>query len=131
MSKTMNPDRPWLVGFLRTMSVRPGAYIGSENIAALELFITAYTLARTDLGVPEFGSGEETLLVDFQLWLQERLRLHDTRGWPGLIEKADPSPRNVHTFLRLFDQFLREAAGVPDGLAVTGTEATEASRTHE
>lgn len=112
----MEAEKPWLLAFLRRMSVRPGAYLGSERVEALELFINAYTQARTDLGVPEFGSGEERMLVDFTQWLEERLGIHDTRGWWGLIARFDASDTNVRTFVHLFDEFLRTSVGDAQGL---------------
>lgn len=58
-------NEAWLLPFLRRMSVRPGMYLGAEDVRSLHLFITAYTQARSDLGVPEFGEGEETVCKNF------------------------------------------------------------------
>ena len=112
----MTGQDPWLLPFLRMMSVRPGAYLGgSETVSTLELYLTAYSFARTDLGFPEFGMGEDALLKDFQDWLSKRLDLTSTLGWAGLIARIDPSPRNVHSFIRYFDEFLR-STGIGEGL---------------
>ena len=102
----MNPKEPWLISSFRKIKTRPGAYLGTENVWALELFIAAYSQARTDLGFPQFGTGEENFLRDFGEWLEAKYELHDTRGWPSLVEKIDPSTKNVQSFFALFDEFL-------------------------
>ena len=102
--------------FLRKMSLRPVMYLYTETIFALEVYVSGYRRARVDLGFPPYGRGEETLLADFSKWLEEKMKLHDTRGWLGLIDRADPSPKSIHTFIRLFDEFLKTSAGVAEGL---------------
>jgi hypothetical protein len=113
----VSPDDPWLLPFLRTMSLRPAAYLYAQTVLVLDVYIHAYKRARVDLGVPGYGRGEENLLSDFSEWLEAKLGLHDTRGWVWLIERTDPSPTNVQTFIRLFDAFLKESAGLPKGLS--------------
>lgn len=117
-----NFEKPWLLPFLRQMSVRPGAYLGCERVQSLDLFLTAYMLARSDLGAPEYGTGEERLLGNFAAWLEQRLDISDTRGWWGLIERYDPSDTNIRTFIKLFDEFLRTNGGVPSGLTGDRTQ---------
>lgn len=107
----MDPNDPWLVPFLHKMSRRPGAYLGDETVRTLEAYLLGYSYARADLGFSEFGKGEESLLRDFHPWLERKLKLHSTLGWRSLIEMADPSPKNVHTFLNLFDEYLQAATG--------------------
>jgi hypothetical protein len=112
----MTPSDPWLVEFLRAMSRRPGAYLGSERVEALSLYLHAYTFARTDLGLPAFGVGEEDILPKFEIWLEGHSGMHSTLGWKGLIERIDSSDQNIRTFIRLFDQFLREEIRLAEGL---------------
>jgi hypothetical protein len=76
----------------------------------------AYGYARADLGFPEFPPGEETLLGDFRTWLERKLDRKSNLDWSQLVEVADPSDRSVQTFVKLFDEFLKEAAGIRDGL---------------
>jgi len=109
------PEEPWLIRFLGLVRLRPGSYLGAEDVRSLYLFITAYTMARTDLGMPELGRGEELLLSDFQRWLEKKLGMSDTRGWHGLIERQDSGENNVFTFLRLFDEFLVSQGDEPLG----------------
>jgi hypothetical protein len=113
---TMNPQEPWLVPFLRKIYLRPGAYLGSEDVHALALYIFAYSSAREDLGFAEFGAAEKDVLSDFEKWLAMTANMSDTRGWPGLIARIDPSVRSVHTFLRLFDEFLKASGRSSVGL---------------
>jgi hypothetical protein len=102
----MKPEDPWLLPFLRMMRRRPASYLGAEDVWSLYLFVHAYSMARSDLGMKEFGRGEETLLSDFKVWLENKFGMTDTRGWHGLIERIDGSATNIFTFLRLFDEFL-------------------------
>jgi len=118
----MTPEDPWLLPFLRRLNVRPGAHLGAEDVRTLEVYLSAYTFARTDLGLPAFGRGEETLLDDFEHWLGRDIKQTTTLGWSSLIEKLDPSSKNVHIFLRQFDRFLREERGIVDGLSKPSTE---------
>ena len=59
---------------------------------------------------------EEPLLRDFDQWLASKLELRSTMGWVGVISTTDPSERNVHTFFRRFDEFLRETGRCSEGL---------------
>jgi hypothetical protein len=115
---TITSTDPWLLPFLRKISRRPGAYLGDETVRTLATYLLAYSFARTDLGFPEFGVGEETLLRDFHQWLEGRLKVHSTLGWRSIIEKVDSSERSVHTFIKLFDEFL-ESTG-RESLAAKG-----------
>jgi hypothetical protein len=114
MPQLGNP--PWLLAFLQKMSKRPGAYLGAEDVRSLDLYLMAYAHARNDLGLPDYGPGEESLMADFHRWLETRLQTTDTRGWWGLVEREDPSKANVHTFIALFDEFLKAETDSQEGL---------------
>lgn len=101
-----SPSDPWLIPFLKRVSARPGMFLASENVAALSLYLQAYGQARVDLGLPEFGRGEETLLADFTAWLMARSASRHDHGWQELIHFANPDARNVQTFFSLFEEFL-------------------------
>ncbi|WP_433927078.1 hypothetical protein AB3662_29085 [Sorangium cellulosum] len=102
------PNDPWLLAFLRRVSVRPGMFLGDENVRTLAVFIQEYCQARVDLGMPEFGATESSLLAEFEKWLATKL--DDTRdvAWPTLIAADDPGERNVRAFFSRFEEFLRE-----------------------
>lgn len=117
-------DKPWLLPLLRKISIRPGAYLGAEDVRSLDLYLSAYGHAREDLGLPAFFPDEDSLLEDFTSWLKRTTGLSDTRGWWGLIEQLDKTPKNVHLFLRLFDEFLRVEANVADGLQARSPQET-------
>ncbi|WP_437997796.1 hypothetical protein WMF26_45295 [Sorangium sp. So ce185] len=103
-----SPNDPWLLAFLKRVSVRPGMFLGDENVKTLAMFIQGYCQVRVDLGMPEFGAGESSLLDEFQKWLSTKL--NDTRdvAWPTLIATEDPGERNVRRFFSRFEAFLRE-----------------------
>jgi hypothetical protein len=92
-------------------------YLGDESVRTLATYLYAYEKARADLQLPAFGKGEETLLSAFHSWLEARLSRHSTLGWSHLIEVADPSPKSIYTFIAFFDEFLKQAAGIAQGLA--------------
>jgi len=108
-------NKPWILPFLMKIKKRPGMYLGAETVEALAIYINGYATARRDLGLPDFGPAEETLLVDFGDWLQRR-HGHNTRGCWGVIEKIDTSNKSVRTFLDLFDEFLRSERNIDGGL---------------
>ena len=103
-----SPNDPWLLAFLKRVSVRPGMFLSDENVKTLATFIQGYGQARLDLGVPEFGTAESSLIDEFEKWLAAKLG--DTRDvtLPTLIATEDPSARNVRTFFSRFEEFLRE-----------------------
>jgi hypothetical protein len=105
---------PWLLAFLGRIHHRPGMYLGDERVRTLATFIRAYAQAREDLGIPEFGEGEELVLDDFEKWLAEKQNDSREVAWPTLIEAVDASERNARTFFRLFGEFLASR-----GLALT------------
>jgi hypothetical protein len=103
-----SPNDPWLLAFLKRVSARPGMFLGDENVKTLSTFIQGYRQARIDLGVPELGTAESSLLDEFEKWLADKLG--DTRdvAWPTLIATEDPSERNTQTFFSRFEEFLQE-----------------------
>lgn len=98
---------PWLLPLLKRVRSRPGMYLGDESVKALATFVQAYGQARTDLGVPEFAPSESELLPNFEKWLARELGDSRDVAWHTLIATEDPTDRNVHTFLRRFEDFLR------------------------
>src|SRR5690242_7918976 len=96
----------WLLPFLGVVRTRPGMYLGDEKVRTLATYIRGYTQAREDLGVPPFGDAESELLSEFDAWLPRRLGSGSVLIWPGYVEEVDGSDRNVHTFFRLFEEFL-------------------------
>ena len=103
-----SPRDAWLIPLLKRMSKRPGMFLGNERVGTLATYLQGYGQARVDLGVPEFGEGEETLLVDFEKWLAAEMG--DTRdvAWPTLIATADPGDHNVRTFFHRLEEFLQQ-----------------------
>jgi hypothetical protein len=83
-------------------------FLGDENVKTLATFIQGYCQARNDLGVPEFGATESSLLDEFEKWLAARLG--DTRdvAWPTLVATEDAGERNARTFFLRFEEFLQE-----------------------
>lgn len=121
-------DGPWLLSVLRRLAVHPAAYLGSEEVFAVELFFMAYVHARTDLGLPEHGPEEDDILPGFVRFLERRTKQTDTRGWWGLIERIDGSDSNVRTFFRLFDEYARSELGITDGILPGPPKASGTSR---
>jgi len=103
------PHDPWLLKLLAVAKTRPAMWVpGPETVRNLETYLIGYRQAREDLGMPEFGAGEEDLLEDFTQWLAKRLRSEKQLCWAGFIDEVDPGPKNVQSFFRLFVEFLRE-----------------------
>lgn len=111
-----SPDEPWLMALLGRMSKRPGMFLGNERVATLATYLQGYVQARMDLGMPEFGSGEVTLLSEFEAWLAAEM--NDTRhvAWPTLIATADPGDHSARTFFTRMEEFLQQR-----GLTLSGS----------
>lgn len=101
-------EQAWLLPFLRGIRPRPGMYLGHENVRLLWQYLSGYTQARVDLGLSPFGLGEPDHLRGFTEWLRAR-HGHglSTIGWYDLIGLLDPSERNLGTFFRELDVYLR------------------------
>ena len=97
---------PWLMPLLRTIAGRPGMFLGSEDVRALDVYLLGYQQARHDLGVPDLLSDERVLWEHFNSWLVSRTGGSASLRWPTLVERIDPSSRNLRTFFRLLEEFL-------------------------
>lgn len=101
---------PWLLPFLAQIRPRPGMYLGHESARLLWHYLSGYAQARADLGLPIYGRGEPDHLTRFREWLAERHGYGGTTmGWYDMIEDLDPSERNLKTFFREFEAYLRDA----------------------
>ena len=103
-----SPNDPWLLAFLKRVSVRPSMFLGDENVKTLATFIQGYCQARIDLGIPEFGAAGSSLLDEFERWLSTKLDDARDVAWPALIFTEDPGERNVRRFFSRFEEFLLE-----------------------
>jgi hypothetical protein len=83
-------------------------YLGHENVRLLWQYLSGYEQARVDLGLSPFGTGEPDHLRGFSEWLRERHgHGRSTIGWYDVIGQIDPSDRNLGTFYREFEAYLR------------------------
>jgi hypothetical protein len=111
---TAEPDI-WLLPFLACIRKRPGMYLGREDVHTLDTFIFAYALSRRHSGLPP-GT---TLLDEFRDWIRHATGNADTsHDWCSCVAAVDPSPRNILTFFRYFDDFLAQR-----GLGMTEAHA--------
>jgi hypothetical protein len=106
-----NQTVAWLRPFLDRCKVRPGAFLGSEDVRVLCAYIRGYSCAREDLGFAPFGEGEETLLAGFDRWLVAEKGGFPNMGWAFNVAQIDESETNVRTFFRLWEEF---TASTPD-----------------
>jgi hypothetical protein len=105
--KQMNPKERWLIPWIETITVRPGTYLGTEAVDALDCYIEGYAAGRAAAGFPRFGEGEETLLDEFTLWLKEKVGRADSNLWrSACIQILDPSEHNARTFCARWKEFL-------------------------
>lgn len=107
MLEDKNPN--WLLPMLAAIRTRPGSYLGAENIDALILFTFGYTLARSDLGLCGKSASDKGWLRGFGEWLALRAADPDreSREWSHQIRWLDDSTKNIHTFFKLFEEFLQ------------------------
>ena len=108
---------PWLLPFLRQIQPRPGMYIGHESTRLLWQYLMGYCQARLDLGISVFGVGEPDHLTLFTAWLRRRhAHGRTTMGCCDMIERLDPSDRNLPTFFKEFDDYLVESGVDPNAI---------------
>jgi hypothetical protein len=112
----------WLLDLLSLIRVRPGAFLGSEEVRTLSAFLWGYRAARIDLGAPEFGGDENSLLQNFTTWLKVRYADDRDVSWETLIEDAflrtpttiefrrrtSPTDGSAKLFFKLFEEFLAD-----------------------
>ena len=119
---TYNHDDSWLLPFLAVVKTRPGMYLGDERVETLATYIVAYMQARRDLGVPSYRPEDQEMLEEFTYWLSKRRQSDDDCAWDGHVKQIDSSGANVHTFFRLFEEFLAERGkALPDFVGRTAT----------
>ncbi len=102
-----NPN--WLLPMLAAIRTKPGIYIGAETIHALDLFTFGYEEARDDLGICGMSASDKEWLAKFGEWLALRAAEPElgSREWSHQIYWLDPSDKNIHTFFKLFEEFLQ------------------------
>ena len=107
MLEDKNPN--WLLPMLATFRRRPSLYLRAENMDALMRFIFGYKWARADLGLCQESASDKECLDQFGEWLNRRAAdpENDTPWWMYQIYSLDPSEKNVHTFFKLFEEFLQ------------------------
>jgi|GEM_PF-1567995 len=107
MLEDKNPN--WLLPMLATIRTRPGMYLGAENIDSLILFTFGYTLARSDLGLCGKSASDKGWLRGFGEWLAHRAADPDRESpeWRHQIHWLDDSTKNIHTFFKLFEEYLQ------------------------
>jgi hypothetical protein len=119
----MDPKERWLIPWLEMVAVRPGAYLGSEAVEALECYIDGYASGRAAAGFPRFGEGEGELLDEFTSWLKQKAGRVDSNLWrSACIEILNPSDHNARTFCALWKAFLRAK-----GVSITADEVARFS----
>ena len=102
------PEAPWIRSYFQKFSVRPSMFFEDRRARSVYLWTLGYRWSREDLGYPEYGHGEESLLADFCAWLARRTGLVGV-DWIHHIENIDASPDNAATLFKLFDEFLQAA----------------------
>lgn len=102
------PSR-WLLPVLAFIRQRPGMYLGGERIERLDCYLCGYAQGRADLGAVRMEPEDEELLDGFSAWLAEKrkVRAQGLRHWTILVQRIDRGSKSVHTFFKLFEEFLR------------------------
>jgi hypothetical protein len=106
---------------LSIIRLRPGMFLGGEEVRTLSAFIIGYETARSDLGQPGMSEEEEQLFAGFQSWLKQKFsEERTTLGWESIVEEQflkapttseyrrarSPADGSAVLFFRLFDDYL-------------------------
>ncbi len=97
----------WVVDVLRSLYGHPGMWLGAEDVRALDNYLAGCERGRRDCGRDE----DSSILFELRRWMVSEGHVppeldKTSMGWVGFVEKLDPSPKNIYTFFRLFDEFL-------------------------
>jgi hypothetical protein len=99
----------WLLPMLATIRTRPGSYLGAETTRALNLFRYGYEEAREELGLCGESQTDKECMAQFGEWLARRAGETDMEmsRWTYQIYQLDSSEKDIHTFFKLFEEFLQ------------------------
>jgi hypothetical protein len=104
----LKTDEPWLLRLVELVRERPAMYFGDNRVSTFATWINGYCSAREDLGFPPFAAEEADLLEGFTYWLAVKYNTTISCRWDGIIEHVvDHGDRNIQTFFRLFDEYLK------------------------
>lgn len=104
--KRMTESDDWFLNCVSLVKRATGMWVPAESARELDMFFLGYMKARSDLGLPDYGVNEVRLREEFQDWLCAKLQLHTRVGWVHCVEQLDRRPKNIETFVALFEEFL-------------------------
>ncbi len=86
---------------------RPAMHIGRHSLMCLRAFLDGWLARGLDLGAKD----ETQILEDFQVWIEQKFGMEDTRSWDRIIAcfSQDDSDA-LDCFFELFQDFLEESS---------------------
>lgn len=80
-------------------------YIGRPSVSDLQMFLTGYEFARSEMGL-ELTVQEQEFYEEFQPWLQQKFGITTVASWEKLIMlSCHDEKEGFEQFFELLDEF--------------------------
>jgi len=137
MSNSAPDPASWLLHVLAVVRIRPGTFLGDEEVRTLRAFLEGYEGARIDMGLAGMSDEDQALLSDFTAWLKERFG-HSTMDWSWIVQERfreggglggargarSTTDGSTALFFQLLEEFLAaRKLRLPDGAEVLRNRA--------
>jgi hypothetical protein len=100
-----------LYDLIGNIKKRPAMYLGEPSVTHLGVFLSGYSFARRQLGIPQ--TEQEQLFSEFQGWIQRKFKVSSSQSWEKiLLFFAQDEASALEQFFALFDEFSQEVAGL-------------------
>src|SRR5262245_59790369 len=109
----------WLLQILAVVRLRPGSFLGDEEVRTLWAFVHGYEASREDMGLVGISREDRALLDGFTAWLNARFG-ESTMGWDWIVQEQyregpgvggvrgarSATDGSIRLFFDLFEEFL-------------------------
>src|SRR6185369_9634647 len=86
MSNAPPDPGSWLLHVLAVVRLRPGSFLGDEEVRTLWAFLDGYEAARIDMGLTGMSREDRALLDGFTAWLKARFG-ENTMDWCWIVQE--------------------------------------------
>jgi hypothetical protein len=93
-----------LYDLIGNIKKRPAMYLGQPSVTHLDVFLSGYSFARRQLGIPQ--TEQEQQFAEFQGWIQQRFQVKSSQSWDKiLLFFAQDEASALEQFFTLLDEF--------------------------
>ncbi len=96
-----------LYDLISNIKKRPAMYLGQPSVTHLGIFLSGYSFARRQLGIPQ--TEQEEQFSEFQAWIQQKFKVSSSQSWEKiLLFFAQDEASALDQFFTLFDEFYQD-----------------------